>query len=449
LEAVEGLQTLDELPMSAPETSIVANSGRVAYDHQPPVIGEAQARECIACGKIQSLAETKPGYDRRCVRCGETLGSGLVHLSLLAPILVASLTIFVLVLCLPLLTIELQGQRSDGYLLTGVSGFLNYDMAPLAVFTVTCICLAPLVRLLILAYAVASVLTNRRSKYLLRLYRFAETLRPWEMLDVFLVGTLVAMTKLHDLVDVDMAAGLWCLMALVFTIALFDSMSDRHRFWDLLEAPAALPAGLDRSQLITCGHCRLLQQMPQSASSGASGHCLRCAAVLHRRKPNSIQRTWALIISAAILYVPANLYPVFTIVSFGRRNTSTIMGGVRQLMTGADWPLAVIIFIASIAVPLLKLVGLAWLLFSVRKPSSRTPHLNGRLHRLIELVGRWSATDVFVAALLCGLVMLGNLATVEPGPGVLAFGAVVVLTMIATMTFDPRLLWDAAETTDG
>jgi paraquat-inducible protein A len=241
-----------------------------------------------------------------------------------------------------------------------------------------------------------------------------------------------------------MVPGLWVLIALVCSMALFDSIFDRHRFWDFLAEPPNIPESQAHSELVSCIHCRLLQLLPEHISPEAHARCLRCEAVLHRRKPNSIQTTWALILSSIALYIPANLYPVFTIVSFDRRNTSTILGGVRQLLTGSDWPLAIIIFVASIVVPLLKLLGLAWLLLSVRRPSPRYLRLNGRLHRLIELVGRWSATDVFVAALLSGLVMLDNLATVEPGPGVIAFGAVVFLTMVATMTFDQRLIWDAA-----
>jgi paraquat-inducible protein A len=217
-------------------------------------------------------------------------------------------------------------------------------------------------------------------------------------------------------------------------LALFDSLFDRHRFWDFIAAPADVPAD---AETISCVHCNLLQE--------PDPHCRRCGAGLHRRKPDSVEITWALVVSAAILYIPANLYPVFTIVSFGKGNTSTIMGGVRQLLTGSDWPLAVIIFVASIVVPLIKLIGLGWLLIAVRRPQPRNLRANTRLHRLIEVIGRWSATDVFVAALLSGLVMLDNLATVVPGPGVLAFGAVVFLTMVATATFDQRLLWDAAD----
>jgi paraquat-inducible protein A len=312
----------------------------------------------------------------------------------------------------------------------------------MALFTFACMIFAPLGRIIALLFTVACVMSDRRPKYLARIYRFSETLRPWGMLDVFLVGSLISMTKLRDLVRVEMAPGIWVLMGLVWCLALFDSLFDRHRLWDFIAAPTDVPAD---AQAISCLHCNLLQE-PDAPDGGA--HCRRCGAALHRRRPESVQITWALIVTAAILYIPANLYPVFTIVSFGRGNTSTIMGGVRQLLTGSDWPLAVIIFVASIVVPLVKLIGLAWLLISVRYPSRRYLRANTKLHRAIESIGRWSATDVFVAALLSGLVMLDNLATVVPGPGVLAFGSVVFLTMVATMTFDQRLLWDAAETAD-
>jgi paraquat-inducible protein A len=403
---------------------------------------ESRLKACRACGEAQSLPAPRAGHDRKCVRCGETMGSGRVHLDMAPPILAAGLIAFIVVLSMPLLRIELQGQHADAGLMTGVTGFLHYGMWPMALFSFACIVFAPLGRVVCLLFAVACVTSGRRPPYLARIYRFSETLRPWGMLDVFLVGSLISMTKLRDLVRVEMAPGLWVLMGLVWCLALFDSIFDRHRFWDFIQAPVDVPAG---AGTISCVHCNLLQE---SGATDGIAHCRRCGATLHRRKPDSVEITWALVVSAAILYIPANLYPVFTIVSFGKDNTSTIMGGVRQLLTGSDWPLAVIIFVASIVVPLIKLIGLGWLLLAVRYPSRRFLRVNTKLHRAIESIGRWSATDVFVAALLSGLVMLDNLATVVPGPGVLAFGSVVFLTMVATMTFDQRLLWDAAEAAD-
>ena len=414
------------------DTAIHSHTGEAILD---PAEGTLKA--CRACDWVQSLPAPRPGHDRKCARCGETMGSGMVHLDIALPLLLAAAIGFLIALTVPLTRIEQAGQHADATPMTGVDGFLHYGNWPMALFTFVGVVFAPFGRTLILAVAVHCVRAGVRPRWLPRLYRFAEDLRPWAMLDVFLVGALISMTKLHDLVRVEMAPGLWVVMALVWLLALFDSLFDRHRLWDFIQAPDAVPAGADT---VSCTHCNMLQ-LP-------AADCRRCGAHLHRRKPESVQITWALVISAVILYIPANLYPVFTIVSFGHGNTSTIIGGVRQLMEGGDWPLAVIIFVASIVVPLIKLIGLAWLLVAIRRPQPRRLHANTRLHRLIEVIGRWSSTDVFVAALLSGLVTLQNLATVVPGPGVLAFGAVVFLTMVATMTFDQRLLWDAAGTND-
>ena len=153
-------------------------------------------------------------------------------------------------------------------------------------------------------------------------------------------------------------------------------------------------------------------------------------------------------LTGLVLYIPANLYPVITVVSFGRSASATILGGVTELMNGSDWPLAVIVFTASVVVPLLKLVGLGWLLLSTQLRRTRRLGDRTRLFRLIKVVSRWSAVDIFVSALLTALVTLGNIATIEPGVGVLAFGAVVFVTMLATECLDLRLMWDAAGAND-
>ena len=154
-------------------------------------------------------------------------------------------------------------------------------------------------------------------------------------------------------------------------------------------------------------------------------------------------------ISALILYIPANLFPVLTVISFGKGSPATILEGVVELMDGSDWPLALIIFIASVAVPLLKLVGLGVLITTTHM--NMTAHLMARtrLFQLIEMVSRWSTVDIFVAGLLTALVSLGKIATIEPGLGVFAFGGVVVLTMLATESFDSRIMWDKVQFQNG
>ncbi len=195
--------------------------------------------------------------------------------------------------------------------------------------------------------------------------------------------------------------------------------------------------------LASCHTCGLLQKLPVRGHA----HCPRCGSPVHLRKPNSLQLTWALLITAIIAYIPANLYPVMTVVSLGRSQSDTILSGVMYLLLHGDWPLALIVFVASVLVPLLKIVVLLYLLLSVQRDSHLRQAQRTRLYRLVELVGRWSMVDIFVVALLAALVQVGALATIEPGLGAIAFTSVVILTMFAALSFDPRLIWDHQEKT--
>jgi paraquat-inducible protein A len=179
--------------------------------------------------------------------------------------------------------------------------------------------------------------------------------------------------------------------------------------------------------------------------SGGEPRCPRCGSRLHARKPESVSRTWALLLTAMILYVPANALPVMRTSTFGSTNADTIMSGVVYFLTHGDWPLALVIFTASVLVPLLKMLALIYLLISVQRKSRIRQRTRTRLYRVTELIGRWSMVDVFVVALLAALVQMGALITIEPDWGALAFAGVVVLTMLAAMAFDPRLIWDHQE----
>ncbi|MDL2274969.1 paraquat-inducible protein A [Desulfosarcina sp. OttesenSCG-928-G10] len=198
--------------------------------------------------------------------------------------------------------------------------------------------------------------------------------------------------------------------------------------------------------LCACHVCGFLAPVP--ARQDAPDRCPRCTALLHPRKPNSISRTWALVIAATIFYFPANLLPVTLTTYLGQTQADTIMSGVIFFIQTGSWGIALIIFVASIVVPISKLIALIGLLISIQRRSRWRPRERTRLFRIVESIGRWSMLDVFVVSILVALVRLGYLSTIEAGPGVIYFGAVVILTMIAAMTFDPRLIWDAVETTD-
>jgi paraquat-inducible protein A len=191
--------------------------------------------------------------------------------------------------------------------------------------------------------------------------------------------------------------------------------------------------------LLSCHVCGLLSR---GGHSGGTLHCPRCSAALHFRKPKSVARSWAFLIAAYLLYIPANVLPIMQTSSLFGAQDDTIMSGIIYLWHSGSWDLALVVFIASIMVPLLKLIAMTLLLITVQRRSTWQPVQRTRLYRVVELVGRWSMLDIYVVSILAALVQIGSLATVNAGPAALAFGAVVVLTMFSAMEFDPRLIWD-------
>ena len=170
--------------------------------------------------------------------------------------------------------------------------------------------------------------------------------------------------------------------------------------------------------------------------------CPRCGAKIHLRKPNSIERTIALMAAAAILYIPAMTLPVMTLRELGDVAPTTIVEGMLDFWKAGDYPIALVIFTASILIPLLKIVALMWLCAAATGRVDPSPRMLAKVYWLTELLGRWSMIDIFVVGILVALVQLGAYMSVTPGPGALAFGSVVILTMFAATSFDPRLLWD-------
>ncbi|WP_159875612.1 MULTISPECIES: paraquat-inducible protein A [Aquitalea] len=199
--------------------------------------------------------------------------------------------------------------------------------------------------------------------------------------------------------------------------------------------------------LWTCHGCGLLCRVGKTQADRASC-CPRCGAGLHRRKPHSLQYAWAFLLAAIVCYIPANLMPIMLTEMLSGTQRDTIMSGVAYLWRNGSWPLALVVFIASVLVPLLKILSMLLLLLTVHWRSRWAPRQRTRLYRLLEVVGPWSMLDIYVVGLLVALVQLQSLATIKAGPGAVAFGAVVVLTMLSAMHFDPRLIWDVFEDDD-
>jgi len=202
---------------------------------------------------------------------------------------------------------------------------------------------------------------------------------------------------------------------------------------------------MPRNELILCPSCQLTLRLPHGSGSASELHCPRCTEQLTRRKPHSATRTWALLLASALLYIPANVLPMTRTTFLGGVQNDTIFSGVVYFIEEGSWHVALIIFVASIVVPLAKIAVLGYLLVTVQRGSTRRNLDRTRLYRMTHLIGRWSMIDLFVVATVSALVKLGRFSQVEPGPAALFFAAVVVLTLLAAETFDPRLIWDPTE----
>ena len=258
-------------------------------------------------------------------------------------------------------------------------------------------------------------------------------------------GVFVAYVKLGDVVHIGLEDGIFALLALTFIIIWADSGLDHEAVWDRLDSRDIIDGGPlappDHAPIgaASCETCGLM-----SVRRPEHPRCPRCDAPLYARKPESVTRTWTLVIAAAVLYVPANYYPVLTVMQLGAGSPSTILGGVTELLRSRMYPLAALVFLASIAVPMLKLIGLTIMLIATQTGRSGWLRDRTRLYHVVRWIGRWSMIDIFMELLLGALVRFGTIVTIEPGVGAVAFCAVVILTIFAAELFDPRVMWDTA-----
>lgn len=199
----------------------------------------------------------------------------------------------------------------------------------------------------------------------------------------------------------------------------------------------------DHPALLGCASCGLVSANVVGADRGVVQRCPRCLEPLRARQTDSVQRTWACLCAAAILYVPANVLPIMATTEGFRSDEHTLLGGIRELWITGSWFLAIVVFVASIVVPVGKIGVLALLAWSVRKAPHWRQIERARLFRLIETVGQWSMLDVYVVVILAATVRFGPLASAAPGPGLLSFAAVVIFTILATRAFDPKLIWQS------
>ena len=411
----------------------------------------------IACHECDFLQWETPLVENgvaQCQRCNATLYRCLpATYDRALALTLAAAVLFVVANCFPIVGLWVNGVLVETTLFGAAYSLYLDGMWPIAGLVFVTTLLMPALNIASVIYVLIPLHIGglpQRSEIVLRVLRHVA---PWGMIEVLMLGMLVALVKLQHIASVVPGVAIWAFGAVMVLLAAAAVTFNPRDIWARLDAvqgrgmPPALASHATqvtaaRAGLFVCHDCGLLSK---PLVHGHAGTCPRCSAALHLRKPNSLLRTWAFLFAAMILYIPAILLPVMVTSTLFGAQSDTILSGVVYLWTSGSWPLAAIVFVASVVVPMLKILSLVYLAWSTQLRSPLIPHTRTRIYRVVERVGRWSMLDIYVITILVAFVQFGTVASVDAGPGAIAFGAVVVLTMFAALSFDPRLIWDAVE----
>ncbi|PYF83095.1 MULTISPECIES: paraquat-inducible protein A [Marinomonas] len=400
---------------------------------------------CDECDFVNCIPPLEAGERYRCQHCDHVLVS--VHKHVSARIMgagLSSLLMLALAMSFPFLAFSTNGIKHSVTLFNTLEVLLGQGYLILGAIISLALFVFPIIYLVSVLFLVWSFrhpqqLTLRTIQgYSLH---WVTVMQPWLMVDVFLVGVLVALVKMNSLADISFGLSFWAFCGYVILLLKTVVLVDKRWFWHQISGQAANVTGTEATAkgqgLLACHFCGASHTIDTT-------HCNRCGHSVYSRRPRSISTTVALLVASLVMYIPANVFPIMQTTFLGSTDPSTIMGGVLLLWSLGSYPVALIILIASVVIPLAKVLALSWLCWQAYFPDDKQTEQKIKLYRITEFVGRWSMIDVFVVAILTSLVQMGNFMSILPGPAVLSFTAVIVLTMLAAMTFDPRLLWDKA-----
>lgn len=381
------------------------------------------------------------GESAQCPRCCQPLIQRVPH-SVQQVLAYTGSALLMLLFALPFTFASFEIQSVQQQIsITQIATMLFYDnQLLLALIVALAILIFPSLFLVGIGYLYMKIAFNDVQAWQRPLARLVMRLHPWMMADVFLIGVLVSLSKVANMADIGLGLSFWAFCVFVILLLKTVTSIDIDRFWFALAGEpevTGITPGRSAGEQNAAG-CHLCAYPVVAA---AAGRCPRCGEQAKPVAATSIEKTRALLLAAAVLYIPANLLPVMQTVSWGVSTPQTIIGGIVYLAENGSLPIAVIIFIASIVIPIAKLLTLGWLCHVAGRPAALDPPGQLRLYRVTSFIGRWSMIDVFVVATLTALIQTGFLLSMAPGPGILPFAAVVVITMIAAMQFDARLLW--------
>jgi len=397
---------------------------------------------CPDCGLLEELPRLGAGTNAVCQLCeavlertrGRSLAAGL-GCSLATFLLLIPSNLF------PLLGVTIFGMHNQARLGTGVFMLWDHGWILLAALIAAFAVVLPFIRFGLLSAVLGVIVLGYRPAWLGRGFRWAGWLDVWAMPDVFLLAFFVGYFRLVHVtqMSVRIGPGGYCFLTTALLAMVSRAAIDRRTVWRAIAPEAELP---ENREAISCTVCDLVQPV-----TAEGRHCPRCSAQLYARRPFAILRATAFTAAALLLFFPANFLPMNTSVQIGSRVDYTIFRGVQELYKAGLWPIGIIIFCASIGIPALKILVMGWLVLSIRRRSRAHLVFKTKCHRFVNEIGRWSNVDPFTIAVFVPLMTFGPLASSHAAWGSTAFIAVVVLTLLASMSFDPRLLWDAAEGT--
>ncbi len=403
---------------------------------------------CFHCDHIVALPRLAEHQIALCPHCGYKLAQHHANPSSSVIALgISAVIMLICALCFPFLSFSRQGLSHQVTLLDTVPILFEQQYAVLAILFAVLTLVLPFLILVLLMFLHTGILRQLPPVPVQRLLRFTLALYPWAMAEIFLVGVLVSMVKVMSLADVEFGWSFWAYAAFVLLYIGCLAKLDKAYLWQQIQcdslvntAPACDTGRAIDSGLHHCHTCHLLSR---------DLRCPRCNTRNHLRKVHSIQYTLAWLITAMLFFIPANLLPIMYTTTLGNPSGATIIDGVIILWEMGSYPIAIIIFFASIILPLAKGMVLFWLCYISRQPPSTQNAAYTQIYRITELIGKWSMIDVFVVTVLVTLVQLGNLMSITPGLGVVCFGAMVVCQMISVHAFDPRLMWDTPKPIKG
>lgn len=395
---------------------------------------------CPQCDLMVKLPDVPQGSRASCPRCHSVLTANWPE-PRKRPTGYALAALFMLLLAnlFPFITMKVAGLSSQISLLEIPQVMVSEDYSSLATLFLAFVQAIPALCMLTIILLVNRIPMPVSLR--LGLARILFQLRSWGMAEIFMAGVLVSFVKLMAYGDIGLETSFWpwCLFCLL-QLRAFQCV-DRRWLWQQIAPMPPLPHAPQKG---VSGLEQGMRSCPCCTAILAADHpdCPRCGVIAAPRRKHSLQWTLALLFTSLIIYIPANLLPIMVTETLGTPYPSNIMAGVILLWSDGSYPVALVIFIASIMVPSLKMLAIGWLCWNASGRGQRDSERMHLIYEIVEFVGRWSMIDVFVIAVLSALVRMGQLMNVYPATGALLFALVVILTMIAAMTFDPRLTWD-------